>query len=250
MKKLVLYTLTFLPFTAAIFGQEEAPETQVEDVQKNDIIKISEAFGFLMGKNIESMGVKFDIEHFVKGLQDAAAGKACPMTEMECIQAITAVQEASFKELAEKNLLLADEFLQTNKAHEGIVCLEEGKVQYKIEKEGEGSSLQEDSSPLVRYTGKFLDGAVFGSSSEDEPISMAEIISGLKSGMLGMKEGEKRTIYIHPDCAYGTKGGLPPNSLLTFEIEIVKTEAPVKADSPSDAGEIAIPEELSLEQIR
>ena len=37
-----------------------------------------------------------------------------------------------------------------------------------------------------------------------------------------MKEGEKRVIYIHPDLAYGTYGSLPPNSLLIFEIEVVK----------------------------
>ena len=51
-------------------------------------------------------------------------------------------------------------------------------------------------------------------------------IPGLKSGIIGMKEGEKRTIYIHPDRAYGTQGYLPPNSLLTFEIELIKANAP------------------------
>jgi peptidylprolyl isomerase len=41
-----------------------------------------------------------------------------------------------------------------------------------------------------------------------------------------MKEGEKRTIYIHPDLGYGTSGMLPPNSLLTFEVEIMKSHVP------------------------
>lgn len=255
MKQLVLSTIAFLSLTGCILAQEEAQTTKETpaESQKHDIIKISEAFGFLMGKNIESMGVKFDIDHFVKGLQDAAAGKDCPMTEMECIQAITSVQESAFKEQAQKNLSMADTFLETNKTHEGVICLEEGKVQYKIDKAGQGSCLQENSSPLVRYTGKFLDGSTFGSSSEDEPISMEEVIPGLKTGMVGMQEGEKRTIYIHPDLAYGTKGGLPPNSLLTFEIEIVKAEAPITEDNSvkmSETGEIAIPEGLSIEQAR
>ena len=84
---------------------------------------------------------------------------------------------------------------------------------------------------MIRYTGKYLDGSVFGASKEDEQLSLDEIIPGLRAGLLGMKEGEKRTIYIHPDMAYGTNGYLPPNSLLTFEIEIVKANAPVKTES-------------------
>ena len=66
--------------------------------------KISEAFGHLVGKNIESMGVKLDIQAVIKGLKDASSGKNSPMTEMECIEAITAAQEAVFKETSTKNL--------------------------------------------------------------------------------------------------------------------------------------------------
>ena len=45
-----------------------------------------------------------------------------------------------------------------------------------------------------------------------------------------MKEGEKRRIYIHPELGYGTRGRLPPNSLLIFDVEIVE------AESDSDGG--------------
>ena len=67
-----------------------------------------------------------------------------------------------------------------------------------------------------------------------------------------MKEGEKRTIFIHPDYAYGTKGSLPPNSLLTFEIELIQTNAPiatVEAASPDAKAEIALPDQ-ALENVR
>ncbi len=259
---LVIYTfvalsLTSLGFSAEPSSIEQNPSASVSENQKQEITKISEAFGFLMGKNLESIGVKFDIQSVIKGLQNAAEGKTSPMTEMECIQAITAAQENAFKEEAAKNLSLAEEFLKENKTHEGIVCLEEDKIQYKVEKEGTGEALEANSTPLIRYTGKFLDGTMFGTSSEDEPLSLEEVISGLKAGLIGMKEGEKRTIYIHPDCAYGTKGSLPPNSLLTFEIEIVKAEAPhaeeiapelIPADKET-LSEIALPEH-NIEHIR
>ncbi|MBS0627347.1 MAG: FKBP-type peptidyl-prolyl cis-trans isomerase [Verrucomicrobia bacterium] len=249
MKHLAICLLGICFFTSA-FTEETAEPCQNT---KKDVAKLSEAFGHLIGKNITSMGLKFDMLYVIKGLQDAAAGKTSPMTEMECIQALTSAQESAFKEQSSTNLALAEEFLKKNINTEGMVSLEEGKVLYKVEKSGTGEKLQENSSPLIRYVGKFLDGSVFGSSSEDEPISLEEMIPGLKDGLIGMQEGEKRTIYIHPDLAYGTTGSLPPNSLLTFEIEIVKAQAPVQLENlssndASTSSEIALPE--SLEQLR
>lgn len=229
-------------------------EEVIEPCQNNkkDVTTLSEAFGHLIGKNISSMGLKFDMLSVIKGLEDASAGKTSPMTEMECIQALTAAQENAFKEQSSANLTQAEEFLKKNTSNEGIVSLEEGKIQYKIDKQGDGDKLQESSSPLIRYVGKFLDGSVFGSSAEDEPITLEEMIPGLKNGIIGMQEGEKRTIFIHPDLAYGTTGSLPPNSLLTFEIEVVKAQAPTLEENlPSvsaTSAEIALPE--SLEQLR
>ncbi len=258
---LAICTFAALSLSNNGFSNEPASEKtealSIAEDKKPEITKISEAFGFLMGKNLESIGLKFDIQSVIKGLQNAAAGKTSPMTEMECIQAITAAQENAFKEESSKNLSLAEEFLKQNKENAEVISLEDDKIQYKIEKEGDGETLQENSTPLIRYSGKFLDGTVFGASSEDEPISLEEVILGLKIGLKGMKEGEKRTIYIHPDCAYGTKGSLPPNSLLTFEIEVIKAQAPlteeptpeVIPEEKQDPSEIALPEQ-NYEYIR
>ncbi|MBS0653546.1 MAG: FKBP-type peptidyl-prolyl cis-trans isomerase [Verrucomicrobia bacterium] len=236
--------------SSPISSEEKATEQQASTPSKQlDISKISEAFGHLISKNIETTGVQFDIAQVIKGLQDAASGKESPMTEVECIQAITAVQETIFKEQSEKNLKKAQEFLSSNSKEKNVVSLAEGKVQYKVEKEGSGAIVESHYSPLIHYTGKFLDGSVFGASKEDEMLSLDEIIPGLKAGLIGMKEGEKRTIYIHPDMAYGTNGYLPPNSLLTFEIELVKANSP-KPDqaeaaisgAPMTTSEVAEPE--------
>ena len=207
---------------------DEAPKKQ-----EADISKISESFGHLIGKNMETMGFKFDVNLVVKGLQDAADGKSAPLTEAECVQAISAIQETAFKQHAKTNLEKAIQFLAKNKKQKGVVALEEGKLQYKIEKKGDGQEVGPHFTPLIRYVGKYLDGSVFGSSKEDEVIALDEAIPGFSKGMLGMKEGEKRVLYIHPDLAYGTAGYLPPNSLLTFEVEIVKAQAPMGQDPES-----------------
>lgn len=199
-----------------------------------EITKISEAFGHLISKNLTNIGVQFDMAQVIKGLQDAIAGKESPMTETDCIQAIASVQATVFKQQCTENLKRAETFLSDNAKTDGIVVLEEGKVQYCVTAAGDGATVENHFSPLVKYTGKHLDGSVFGSSKEEEMISLDEIIPGLKAGLLGMKEGEKRTVYIHPDLAYGTNGYLPPNSLLTFELEIVKANAPISEAADVD----------------
>lgn len=214
--------------TSAIAEEKNAAQTPSTPAQPGDIAKISEAFGHVIGKNLENIGVKFDMAQVIKGLQDAMAGKESPMTEMECVQAIASVQEKIFKEQCVENLKKAEVFLAGNSKTDGVVSLEEGKVQYLVTSTGEGDQVESHFSPLIRYTGKYLDGTVFGESKEEEMISLDEIIPGLRAGLVGMKEGEKRTVFIHPDLAYGTNGYLPPNSLLTFDVEIIKANAPVQ----------------------
>lgn len=81
-------------------------------------------------------------------------------------------------------------------------------------------------------------------------ISLDETIPGFSKGIVGMKEGEKRTLYIHPDLAYGVNGSLPPNSLLTFEIEIVKANNPQDQEAviSSNTNELEEDQELALDE--
>ncbi len=216
-----LHALSAEEATAASAAEETAPDS------KPNVAKISEAFGHLLGRNLDAMGMKFDIAKVIKGLQDAAEGKESPMTEMEFFQAKAAIEESIFKEISSTNLKEAEAFLEKNKTESGIHILEEGKLQYKISHEGKGAAIEENSIPLVRYTGKFLNGPAFGSPKEEEIIHLEDAVAGLRKGLIGMKEGEKRTIFIHPNLAYGSHGGnLPPNSLVTFEIEVVQANAP------------------------
>lgn len=199
-------------------------EEQKENI---DIKKISCTFGHLIGKNLEVLGVELDIEHLIEGLKDSFAGKKPPMSESECTQIIAKIQENILAKKAEANLKIAEDFLSSNKNREGVRELENGKLQFKIEKEGTGAVIEEHFSPTIRYTGKFLDGKILGSSQEDQVICLDETIPGLSKGILGMKEGELRTLYIHPDLAYGTTGYIPPNSLLTFEVQLIKANTPI-----------------------
>ena len=41
-------------------------------------------------------------------------------------------------------------------------------------------------------------------------IPLDQTIPGFSKGIVGMKEGEKRRLFVHPDLGYGTTGQLPP----------------------------------------
>jgi peptidylprolyl isomerase len=59
----------------------------------------------------------------------------------------------------------------------------------------------------LHYTGSFTDGAVFDSSVDREPfeftIGQGTVIPGLENGIVGMNEGESRTLNIAAEEAYG-----------------------------------------------
>jgi peptidylprolyl isomerase len=66
---------------------------------------------------------------------------------------------------------------------------------------------ESNSRVKVHYTGKLADGTVFDSSQEGEPleftIGTGQIIPGFENAIQGMSQGEKKTVEVAPDQAYG-----------------------------------------------
>ena len=67
--------------------------------------------------------------------------------------------------------------------------------------------INEKSKVRVHYTGKLEDGRVFDSSVDKEPLEIVlgegNLIKGFENGLIGMKQGEKKTIEIDPKDGYG-----------------------------------------------
>ena len=61
----------------------------------------------------------------------------------------------------------------------------------------------------VRYTGKLKNGEVFGSSKEHEPLTFvigdSNVIPGIEKGVVGMEEGDTKSISIAMEEAYGAR---------------------------------------------
>lgn len=205
-------------------GETGAAEQPVEI----DMKKLSQAFGNFIGRNLKSPGLSFDINSIITGIRDGAEGQPSPLTEKEYEEMMAAVQERAFKEMSSTNLKAADDFMAKNAKETGIIEVVPGKLQYSVLKAGTGASVEPHSSPKIHYTGKYQDGTVFGTSEEmGGPITIPldQTIPGFSKGIAGMKEGEKRRLFVHPDLGYGTSGQLPPNELLIFDIEVVKANS-------------------------
>jgi len=216
---------------------EPAVKAPEPEITQEDIKKVSEAFGNFIGRNLKAPGMNFDLESLVKGIRNGYAGQPSPMNEKEYEVMMTRIQEKAYKQLSADNLKAANDFLAQNSKKDKVVEIVPGKLQYKIMHEGQGATVTEHDSPQIHYTGKYLDGSTFGSSKEaGGPITIPldQTIPGFSKGILGMKEGEKRELYVHPDMGYGTTGQLPPNSLLIFEVELVKANAPAAAADADD----------------
>lgn len=98
---------------------------------------------------------------------------------------------------------------------------------------GSGAIAQTGDRVTVHYTGRLTNGTVFDSSvSRNEPFQFVlgggQVISGWDEGVVGMREGGKRTLTIPSDKAYGPAdyGPIPGGSTLIFEIELLKVEKP------------------------
>ena len=211
---------------------DTAPQTKATDATEEvDIKKVSEGFGHFIGRNLKSSGLNFDIDSFVQGIRDGIAGKPPALSDKEYERQMMLLQEKAFKRLSDDNIKIANDFLQKNAKEKGVIEIEPAKLQYSIVKEGTGAEVKEGGSPQIQYTGKYADGTVFGSSQDTGgpiTIPLDQTIQGFSKGLKGMKEGEVRKIFVHPDMGYGTSGHLPPNSLLIFDVELIKAESPEK----------------------
>jgi len=93
---------------------------------------------------------------------------------------------------------------------------------------GDGDAAKKGDKIQVHFVGRLLDGGVFDSSrSRNAPFSFwvgeGQVIPGWDEGLLGMKEGESRQLVVPPALGYGAdpKPGIPPNSTLVFDIELL-----------------------------
>ncbi|MFV8818059.1 FKBP-type peptidyl-prolyl cis-trans isomerase [Haliea sp. E17] len=209
--------------------------------------RLSYGIAYNLGARMSTDGMNVDIDAFTAGFRDGVSGQDGRLTDEEIAAEIQAFQEnmiakqqAEQKALADTNLAAATEFLEQNKAREGVVVTDSG-LQYEIVEAGEGPVPGPDDTVEVHYTGTLIDGTEFDSSykrGETVTFGVGQVIPGWTEALQLMPVGSKWKLFIPPELGYGAGGAgqmIGPNAALVFDVELVSIPSQEKAEGADDA---------------
>jgi FKBP-type peptidyl-prolyl cis-trans isomerase FklB len=218
------------------------------NVLSDDKARVSYAIGLNIGHNFKQQNLDVDSDLVGRAIRDVMAGNPELMTEAEVKATLTAFQnefrakqQARMAQLAITNKADGEAFLATNKNQPGVITLADG-LQYLVLTNGSGATPAATDKVTVNYRGTLLDGTEFDSSyKRGEPASfpVGGVIPGWTEALQKMSVGSKWKLFIPAGLAYGEKGqrGIPPNSLLIFEVELIS----IAPATPAAPAPVAVP---------
>lgn len=208
---------------------------------KSDKGQASYAIGQQIGRNLKAQNIEIDAKTLAASLTDAMAGKS-ELKEDEIQKAMMKLQEMAMKkqsEEADKNKSKSAEFLEKNKTAEGVKVTASG-LQYIVVSEGTGAIPTKTDTVKCHYKGTLTTGEQFDSSydrGQPAEFPVGGVIPGWTEALQMMKVGSKYKLFIPPELAYGASGrpGIPPNSALVFEVELLDIVKAAAAPAPAPA---------------
>ncbi len=192
--------------------------------------KASYALGMNIGKQLRQRNADIDTDIYMKALKEALHGDKLLLTDDQVRETLMAWQTELRTKSLEKGKKEGEAFLNENKKKEGIASTPSG-LQYKIETKGTGKIPTSNDTVVCHYRGTLISGDEFDSSykrSEPGSFPVTGVIKGWTEALLMMPVGSKWKLYIPSDLAYGERErpGIPPNSTLLFDIELVSIKDP------------------------
>ncbi|MDO3388680.1 FKBP-type peptidyl-prolyl cis-trans isomerase [Gilvimarinus sp. SDUM040013] len=242
MNKRLLMTGVLCSVAVLAGCNQSEPEAEKEVTLDTLEQKVNYSIALNMATNFKSRDVPIEVDAFTKALTDVRDDVEPMLTEEEIQEVMQTFQEQQMelqqqrqKELAEKHKLEGEQFLSDNAAKEGVEITDSG-LQYKVLEAGDGIKPGEMDTVTVHYEGRLIDGSVFDSSYEREQtatFALNQVIPGWTEGLQLMETGSKYQLYIPSDLAYGPGGnqGIPPNSTLVFDVELIEVEP---AEAPAE----------------
>lgn len=186
-----------------------------------DTKKMGYAVGVSIGKNLARFKDDLNPARVISGIKDQLAGKP-KMNPEEMRAALGSLTQAQ----GAKNKAAGLAYLEANKKKPGVIVTASG-LQYEILTPGKGPKPQATSTVKVNYRGTTIDGNEFDSSyKRNAPATfpLNGVIKGWTEGLQLVPVGSKVRFVIPSELAYGangTPGGIGPDSVLVFEVELL-----------------------------
>jgi FKBP-type peptidyl-prolyl cis-trans isomerase len=226
IKKLAI-PLMLVPF---VFGACNQNKSSVK--LKNESDSISYCLGLTVGENLKHFDMpSLDVKTFGQAVYEVMHGKE---TKIKPENAGMYLQQYFTKlqmQQGAKNLKDGQDFLAKNKERKGVTTTPSG-LQYEVIKQGTGPHPAKDDFVSIHYKGSLLDGTVFDNSydrGQPASFSVGGVIPGFSEALQLMPVGSKYKVWIPAELGYGAngnpRGGIKPNSVLSFEIELLSIDS-------------------------
>ena len=212
-------------------GAGKAAGEGAQSAAASEKAKGSYSIGVMFGSQMHGAGLTGDslaTDRLMQGLRDALSGKvtASPQDRQNIDALLHTVQD----HLGKVNHAAAASFLAENGKKPGVITTATG-LEYHVISEGSGASPKPTDQVTVNYRGSLLDGSEFDSSykrGQPATFPVNGVIPGWQEALVLMKPGAKWELFVPPQLAYDMRAqpGIPPGSLLKFEVELIKVAAP------------------------
>ena len=234
-----------------------APAPRVMADLNDPVNRYSYALGMDLGKAVANINVPLNVKLLMEAITDQIdtnrpvlmSDSVSEIALQELLLKMQNQKEAEAAAASKKALDEQAQFLAKNVLDTAVKVTPKG-VQYKIIKDAQGITPKAEDKVLVHYVGSLLDGKEFDNSvKRGEPLEfpVGAVIEGWQDLLMVMKEGMKVKAWIPSALAYGEEGVasvIPPNSLLVFEVELLK----VNVENPEPALEQPAAESPAAEQ--
>lgn len=238
------------------------PETEAAKYSKDEILAgIKHVIatdttnrGYILGLQIgtallndmqgfQTEGAQIDLKKAYAALEAAFKADSINQTDMMMYQAQLQTMSRRLQEEAEakiaaeraaspeakKNAEDGKKYIAEQKAADPEIKTTASGLSYKVVQPGKGTTTPTDADQVkVHYVGRLVDGTVFDSSVDrgaPAVFPVNALVPGFTEALKMMTPGEKMTVYIPGDLAYGVNSPTPligPNATLVFDIELIE----------------------------
>jgi FKBP-type peptidyl-prolyl cis-trans isomerase FkpA len=215
--------------------------TVMTTTAQKEAYAVGSSFSTYMKHSLDSQQIKVDTDYLLKGFNDTYAGHSALTTnEIDTIlkdlgERIQKEESERLEKESNESIASGDKFRAEFEAQEGVHKTESGLL-YKVINAGSDNHPTIDSTVVVNYSGKLVDGREFDSSySRNEPATfpLAFVIKGWGEGLQLIGEGGEIQLVVPPELAYGKQSipangengvGIPAQSTLVFDVKLISIE--------------------------